>query len=95
MTKMSQIEKDRLWEKKLNKEGWILPKVAKLRDLKVGDIVATAEIFTVVKINDSTSIEVVELLPACYACKVGECGHVYVKEIGYGQQGLFLVPRRR
>ena len=62
----------------------------KLKDLKVGDLVTTAEVHRVVKVRDAEWIEVAPVLPQCSVCGK-KCLHTHVMHVGYGQQGVLKV----
>lgn len=67
-----------------------------LKDLKPGDLVMTAELHKVKKVRDEGWIEVVPVLPKCTLdCCKRECKHRHIMHIGYGQQGVLKVIRRR
>ena len=68
----------------------------KLSDLKVGDLVMTAEIGRITKIGSGsrryqdkgtkTAIYVVDVKPRCSTCKQKPCNHERIMTIGWGQQ---------
>ena len=69
----------------------------KLSDLKVGDLVITAEIHRVTHIstadecgpydkNKRTNIFVTNVKPQCGSCKSSKCKHERVMTVGWGQQ---------
>ena len=74
---------------KLNKvNNLIVDMNTKLSDLKPGDLVITAEIHRVIKVEDEEHITCVDVKPLCQACNPDPCGHEYIKELGWGQQSI-------
>jgi len=73
----------------------------KLSDLKVGDLVITAEIARIVKVDrgphgyydkgEKTYIHVVTVRPRCETCGKKKCVHEYIKTVGWGQQEIAKV----
>lgn len=73
-----------------------------LSDLKVGDLVMTAELHKIVKINNpghskycvgrqETNFLVVDVLPHCDSCGRHQCKHEHFKWLGWGQHCLAKV----
>ncbi len=66
----------------------------RLKDLKEGDLVITAELHRVKKIEGRNCIEVVDVEPACSVCKpASSCDHRFIKELGWGQHSIAKVVR--
>jgi hypothetical protein len=73
----------------------------KLSDLKVGDLVITAELHRVEAIGDpergyydrggKTNISVSQVKPQCGACKKQRCEHTRVMTVGWGQHCIAKV----
>lgn len=78
----------------------------RLKDIKVGDLVITAELHRVTAINkpwyvgsktkkeDKTVISVVSVKPRCGFCRdkgKRKCCHEYMMEIGWGQHNIAKV----
>lgn len=71
----------------------------RLKDLKVGDLVMTAEVMRVVQIfkpherweSGGWPLLVTDVKPQCSCCKSSKCGHESFKHLGWGQQGAVKV----
>ncbi len=62
----------------------------RLKDLKVGDLVMTAEIHRVAKIKSKSSIVVTDYRPQCEVCGP-VCCHESIMNIGWGQHSIAKV----
>ena len=60
----------------------------RLKDLRIGDLVMTAEIYRVDNVKNSDLIEVSEDKPQCEVCGPGRCAHQCIKTLGWGQQSI-------
>lgn len=65
----------------------------RLKDLKAGDLVMTAELMRVVKVRRGNRVDVVNVKPQCRVCGQG-CTHEFIRHIGWGQHGIVKVIER-
>lgn len=65
----------------------------RLKDLKVGDLVMTAELMKVRHIRNRQYIAVTSVIPQCQTCG-RNCAHQWIKHTGWGQQGVVKVLER-
>jgi hypothetical protein len=65
----------------------------KVSDLKVGDLVITAEMHRVTGINSDGSVEVITVKPKCEYCVKHDCNcdHRHHMYVGWGQLGIAKV----
>ena len=71
----------------------------KLSDLKVGDLVMTAEIHRITKIDkqckgERTDIRVVDVRPQCGTCGKHTCKHEHFMWLGWGQHKIAKILKR-